>query len=300
MAYLNGISLDDIVAFAEVARHRSLRLAAERLNITSGAISRRLDSLERRLGVRLLHRTTRAVRLTAEGSEYLSRVSPAVDAIACAGDHLSDRHQDLGGEIRISLPVNYARLHIAPHLADFLSQHPNIRINAIFDDGFSDIVGDGFDLAIRIGRLDDSRLVARRIASDTRIVVASPDYLQRHGTPTHPLDLLDHACLHYTRFHGAQRWVFAKDGEQVSVPVDGPLRANYGHALTLAAEAGLGFVHSARAIVLDALESGRLVEVLGDWRLPQIAVYAITPARATTPRRVNALIDHIASHLPQA
>nr|WP_300307784.1 LysR family transcriptional regulator [Halomonas sp.] len=295
-----GTSLDDIVTFAEVARRGSLRQAGERLHLTTGAVSRRLDALEQRLGVRLLHRTTRSVSLTTAGSEYLADVLPAVEAISIASQRLSEHEGALSGEIRISLPVNYGRLHIAPCLPEFLNLHPNVSLDAVFNDSFSDIVGDGFDLAIRIGHLEDSRLVARRIATDQRIIAASPEYLDVHGIPRHPTDLLHHDCLHYTHFRGSQRWIFRKDGEQLSIPINGRFRANYGHALTLAAEQGLGIVQSSRAIIFDALKAGNLCEILTDWVLPEIGVYAVTPSRNGMPLRVQVLIDFLSQRLPDA
>lgn len=296
---IHGITLDDMVTFAEVARLRSLSQAAHQLHLTTGAVSRRIDTLEQRLGIRLLHRSTRLVALTTEGSQYLCDILPALDAIAAAGNRLNEGQQEVRGEIRAVFPVNYGRLHIAPHLAEFLHQHPGVDLEAVFDDSFNDIPAEGFDLAVRIGRLEDSRLVARRIATDQRVLVASPDYIEQYGAVSHPADLMHHNCLHYTRFRGVQRWYFEKEGEQLSIAVNGNLKANYGLALTMAAEHGLGIVQTARSIVGEALNSGRLLEVLSDWSLPEIDVHAVTPSREV-PARVKALIDFLATRLPDA
>ncbi|ALM54429.1 hypothetical protein AR456_00030 [Halomonas huangheensis] len=288
-----------MVTLAEVARLRSLSQAARQLHLSTGAVSRRIDNLEQRLGVRLLHRSTRLVALTTEGSQYLSEILPALDAIAMAGDRLGEGNQQIRGNIRAVFPVNYGRLYIAPHLAEFLLRHPQVRLEAIFDDNFNDIPGEGLDLAVRIGQLEDSRLVARRIATDSRVLVASANYLDKHGTPVHPTDLLHHNCLHYTHFRGPQRWHLQRNGERLSIAVDGNLRADYGLALTMAAEGGLGIVQTARSIIHDALADGRLCEVLCDWSLPDIGVHAVTPSREV-PARVKALIDFLAERLPDA
>lgn len=295
----HGITLDDVVTLAEVARLRSLSQAAHQLHLSTGAISRRIDNLEQRLGVRLLHRSTRLVVLTTEGSKYLSEIMPALDAIAVAGDRLGEGQQQLRGDIRAVFPVNYGRLYIAPHLADFLKCHPHVRLEAIFDDSFNDILGEGLDLAIRIGRLEDSQLVARRIATDSRVLVASAEYLNRCGIPAHPTDLLHHNCLHYTRFRGPQRWHFQRGEERLSIAVDGSLRADYGLTLTMAAEEGLGIVQTSRSIVSEALTNGSLREVMNDWSLPDIGVHAVTPSREV-PARVKALMDFLAERLPDA
>lgn len=185
--------------------------------------------------------------------------------------------QLIRGDIRAVFPVNYGRLYIAPHLAEFLRRHPHVRLEAIFDDSFNDISGESLDLAIRIGQLEDSRLVARRIATDSRVLVASTGYLDRYGLPAHPTDLLHHNCLHYTRFRSPQRWRFQRGEENLSIAVDGNLRADYGLALT----------------------NGRLCEVLNEWSLPEIGVYAVTPSREV-PARVKALVDFLAESLPDA
>ncbi|WP_163577085.1 LysR family transcriptional regulator [Halomonas faecis] len=294
----HGVTLDEIAAFIEVARRGSLQAAAETLLISSGSVSRRLDALEQRLGTRLLNRSTRALTLTEDGEHYLVQVEPALADITQAGDRLRDRHNGPQGELRVSLPVNYGRLHIAPHLADFLRLHPSVSIDACFDDHFVDIIGEGFDLAIRIGQLGDSRLVARRIAKDRRLIVAAPDYLAHHGEPRHPRDLLDHHCLHFTRFQGPAQWILQRDDERHVVPVRGRLKSNYGLPLTLAAEQGLGLVQTSASIVGEALASGRLHEVLSDWRLPNIAVHAVIPARQHTPLKVSAFIDFLVERLP--
>jgi len=294
-----GITLDDMITLAEVARLRSLSQAARHLHLSTSAISRRIDSLEQRLDVRLLHRSTRLVALTAEGSQYLSEILPALDSLAMAGDRLVEGRQLIRGDIRAVFPVNYGRLYIAPHLAEFLRRHPHVRLEAIFDDSFNDISGESLDLAIRIGQLEDSRLVARRIATDSRVLVASTGYLDRYGLPAHPTDLLHHNCLHYTRFRSPQRWRFQRGEENLSIAVDGNLRADYGLALTMAAEEGLGIVQTSRSIVSEALTNGRLCEVLNEWSLPEIGVYAVTPSREV-PARIKALVDFLAESLPDA
>ncbi|WP_275288080.1 LysR family transcriptional regulator [Halomonas elongata] len=294
----HGVTLDEIAAFIEVARRGSLQAAAERLLIGSGSVGRCLDALEQRLGTRLLNRSTRALTLTEDGEDYLARVEPALGSITQAGDRLRDRQEGPQGELRVSLPVNYGRLHIAPHLADFLRLHPSVSVDACFDDHFVDIIGEGFDLAIRIGQLGDSRLVAKRIARDRRLIVASPDYLAHHGEPRHPCDLREHHCLHFTRFQGPAQWAMQRDDERHVIPVSGRLKSNYGLPLTLAAEQGLGLVQTSESIVAEALANGRLCEVLSDWKLPDIAVHAVMPARQHTPLKVSACIDFLAKRLP--
>lgn len=292
-----SVTLDELRTLAAVARLGTLSAAAKELSLSSSAVSRRLDALELQLGVRLLNRSTRAVSLTADGDAYLQQILPALADISAAGNRLRDQITGPQGALRVSLPVNYGRLHIAPHLADFLGRCPAVSLDASFEDRYVDVIGEGFDLAVRIGQLEDSRLVAKRIADDQRVIVASPAYLATHGTPQHPRDLLDHQCLHFTSFRGPEHWVFQRDGGRVSVPVKGRLKSNYGLPLTIAAERGLGLVHTSRSIIRDALITGTLIPVLDAWRLPDIGVYAVFPERRHTPSKLHAFIDFLTSVL---
>ncbi|MBY5928943.1 LysR family transcriptional regulator [Halomonas denitrificans] len=288
--------LSGLIALLEVARHGSLRAAGEHLNLTSGAISRRLDALEDRLGVPLLLRTTRRVTLTDAGHAYLEQAVPALGILENAEQSLKGQQDHPAGTLRVSLPVNFGRLHIAPILPDFLIRYPDIRLEADFDDRFVDILESGHDLAVRVGSLEDSRLVAFPLASDERLLVASPHYLQRYRTPLHPLDLLEHNCLHYTRFQGIQRWRMRRGEDVHSLPIRGSFRSNYGHALVIAAEAGLGILHTSRAIVQNQIEQGRLTRVLADWSLPDISVHALTPNRHP-PLRARLFIEFLRTAL---
>ncbi len=181
--------------------------------------------------------------------------------------------------------MNYGRLHVTPHLADFLDSHPQLRLDAQFDDRYVDVMAEGFDLAIRIGQLEDSRLVARRTARDRRLVVASPDYLDRHGVPGHPRDLTQHECLHYTNFRGPVTWTFHQGRIRIDVPVQGRFKANYGLPLTVAAERGLGLVQTAVSIVGESLASGALVEDCRNGICPKLASMPSIRSDGTCQRR---------------
>ncbi|EPC02654.1 hypothetical protein L861_09935 [Litchfieldella anticariensis FP35 = DSM 16096] len=292
---MKDTTLAELHTLATVVKKGSLTAAADHLGISAGTVSRRLDAMETRLGVRLFNRSTRAVRLTAAGEAYHASIVPALEAIAEADELVRAQTAGPRGEIRVSLPVNYGRVHLAPRLPEFLQRYPDIRLDAHFDDRFVDLVAEGFDLAIRIGQLEDSRLIARRIADDRRLVVASPAYLERSGRPSHPKDLLTHECLHYTNFRGPVVWSFSKGGKQLDIPVSGRFNSNYGLPLTIAAEQGLGLVQTATSLVGEALREGRLVEVLEDWRLPEIGIYAVYPGRKHVPAKVRAFIDFISS-----
>lgn len=294
---MDNVTLSELRTFSAVARLGNLTAAATELAISPGAISRRLNALEERLETRLLNRSTRAVSLTATGEAYLARILPALETIEVAGNDLRDMQQGPQGKLRLSLPVNFGRLHIAPHLADFLARYPALSLDAQFDDRFVDLVGEGLDLAIRIGRLDDSRLVARRIAADRRIVVASPGYLAQYSRPRHPTDLRHHECLHYTNFRGSAVWSFRRGDTRLDIPVRGRLQSNYGLPLVHAAEAGLGLLQTATSIVGDALAAGRLVTVLDEWRLPEIGINAVYPGRKHVPAKVRAFIEYVETRL---
>lgn len=283
----------ELEAFETILRQGSFTAAARQLGITTGAVTRRLRTLETRLGIQLLHRSTRRLSLTEPGRHYYAEIAPALAQIAAAAERARDLSAQPRGELRVSLPMNFGRLYVMPHLSDFLQRWPGIEVDARFDDRLVDLVGEGFDLAIRIGALTDSRLVARRLADTRRILVAAPDYLERRGTPKTPGDLVEHDCLHYTFFDATSTWTFHRGTEPIRVPVHGRLKSNYGMPLVDAAVQGHGILQSATFAVAEELADGRLREVLPDWNLVPIGIYAVYPGREYRPRKVDVFIDFL-------
>ncbi|MEH6415821.1 LysR family transcriptional regulator [Pseudomonas sp. CGJS7] len=289
----------ELEAFEAILQHGSFTAAARQLQVTPGAITRRLNTLEARLGAKLLNRSTRRLSLTESGRHYYAEVAPALAQILAAGERVHDLSEQPRGELRVSLPMNFGRLYVIPHLPDFMQRHPGIGLDLQFDDRFVDLIGAGFDAAIRIGALSDSRLVARRIAQTRRILVASPEYLRQHGAPASPHELIDHDCLHYTLFRDTPTWEFQGEREPLRVPVRGRLKANYGLPLVDAAVRGGGILQTATFAVAQELALGQLVEVLPDWSLVAIGIYAVYPGREYRPRKVEAFIDFLEETIGQ-
>ncbi|QWP76897.1 LysR family transcriptional regulator [Lysobacter sp. K5869] len=283
----------ELEAFEAILRHGSFTAAARQLEVTPGAITRRLSALEARLGAKLLNRSTRRLSLTEEGRDYYAEVAPALAQILAAGERARDRAAQPRGELRVSLPMNFGRMYVMPRLGEFLDRHPGIALDVQFDDRYVDLIGEGFDCAIRIGALADSRLVARRIAQTRRILVAAPAYLARRGAPAAPEQLAEHDCLHYTLFRDHPTWEFHGRGDPLRIPVRGRLRANYGVPLVDAALRGDGILQTATFAVAEELAAGRLVEVLPDWCLLPIGIHAVYPGREYRPRKVEAFVAFV-------
>lgn len=288
-----GGQLAELEAFNAVFEHGGFTAAARALELSTGAVTRRVQALEARLGTRLFSRSTRKVVATDAGRQYHAAIAPALAQITGAGERVRDLLEMPRGTLRVSVPMNFGRLYVMPGLPDFLRQWPGIELDAHFDDRLVDVIGDGFDVAVRIGRLDDSRLVARQLAQTRRVLVAAPGYLAQRGVPLHPVDLVDHACLPYTLFRDASAWEFHRDSQTLRVPVRGALKANYGVPLVDAALAGLGILQTATFAVARELAEGRLVEVLPEWSLLPIGVYALFPDRDYRPRKVEVFIDFL-------
>jgi DNA-binding transcriptional LysR family regulator len=292
--------LNEIRAFVALADTGSFVGAGRQLRTDPAMISRRLQSLESRLGVRLAERTTRVVMLSEAGRAYLVRVRPLLDdleradqeAAAFAGD-------DPSGHLRISVPGDVGRIWLAPIVTTFLAAHPRVTIEVDATSRFVDLVGERYDLAIRLGVLPDSRLVARKVADRRRLLCASPDYLARHGMPMAPTDLSDHACLCFTGREDPYLWSFAKPGKGVvAVTISGPLAATDAEMLVDTAVAGLGILHTTDWYVGRELAAGRLIEVLPAWPLlDRGAVYVVTPAAAGAPSKTKAFSDWVADNL---
>lgn len=284
-----------IEAFVRVAECGSFSKAAERLNSSKSVVSRQVGALEAELGARLLHRTTRALTLTEAGRGYFERAGRILADLAEANSSVGQLQAAPRGRLRISAPVSFGFLHLAGVIPDFLERYPDVDIDLVMNDRFVDLVEEGFDTAVRIGKLEDSSLVARKIAPARRTISASPAYLQKRGTPASPDDLKAHECLCYSNLGLSQEWRFVRaDGRPWPVEVRGRLHANNGDALRAAALRGFGLAVLPSFLVGSDFQSGALVSVLDAFMAQDSGVYAVYPhARHLSPK-VRAFVDFLA------
>ncbi|SOY67972.1 LysR family transcriptional regulator [Cupriavidus taiwanensis] len=288
--------IGDIGLFLRVLDLGSISAAARSLDLSVAVASQRLQRLERELGVRLLHRTTRRLHATPEGAVLAEQGRALVDDLEALGASLRQAGTGITGTLRVTTSSSFGRLYVSPLLPEFLARHPGVLLSVNLSDHVLDLVSAGFDLAIRIGALDDSALVARRLANNRRLLCASPDYLRRRGTPRTPQDLARHDCLLLVGSHGRQDVWRLGDGAggEIAVRVRGRIEANTGELLSDAALAGFGIaLHSAWHVCAD-LQAGRLVQVLPDYPLADTGIYAVMPQRRLVPPRVRAFVDFLA------
>ncbi|UJR86445.1 LysR family transcriptional regulator [Sandaracinus amylolyticus] len=286
--------LSSLALFARVVQLRSFTAAAEQSGIAKSAVSARISELERRLGVQLLRRSTRKLALTDEGVRFYEHCARVLESADAAEASVAAASADLRGTLRVSAPIAFAQMHLAGVLSDFLARHPELEIELSADDRFVDVVEGGFDVVVRIGRLEPSGLVARRLASDRLVVCGSPAYLARVGTPESPADLVHHNCLHYALVSQRGEWRFrGDDGSALTIPVRGNLTTTSGSVLREAAIAGLGLAVLPSFMVARDVAEGRLELVLEGRRRAEIGVFAITAGRQL-PARTRALVEHLA------
>jgi DNA-binding transcriptional LysR family regulator len=274
-------NLAELRAFVAVAETGAFVVAARRLGKDATVLSRRISALEARLGVRLIERTTRSMALTEAGRSYLQRAGAILAALETAEAEAAGFSSGKPrGRLRLALPGSFGRLWLAPILIDFLSAYPDISIEAEFSNRFVDLVGEGFDLAVRLGELEDSRLVARKIADRRRLVCAAPDYLEDAPPLRAPEDLAAHPCLIFSGLPSPNRWDFTgPDGTLRRVWVRGPLTSDDAEVLATAAVAGRGLVLTTDWLAAPDLAAGRLVPVLEAWRCAdEGAIYVVTPS----------------------
>lgn len=287
--------IDDLRLFLNVLDLGSISAAARSLDLSVAVASQRLQRLEKQLGVRLLHRTTRRLHATPEGAVLAERGRALVEDMEALATDLRQSTEEVSGTLRMTASASFGKQYLSPLLPAFLARYPKVRISIDLDDRVQDMVGAGYDLAIRIGMLDDSNLVARRIATNRRVLCASPDYLARRGTPAVPADLAAHDCVILTGRQGRQdlwRMLDAQDGE-IDVRVHGRFECNYGEVLRDAALAGLGIALHSTWHVHEDLRVGRLRQVLPGWRIPESAIHAVMPQRRWVPLRVRAFVDFL-------
>ncbi|NIP72167.1 MAG: LysR family transcriptional regulator [Gammaproteobacteria bacterium] len=281
--------------FVRVVESGSISTAARRLNIAKSAVSRRIAELEERLGAQLFRRTTRTLNLTETGRSFHERCVRILSDVEEAELAVSREHGTLRGTLRVAAPVSFGLLHLAPAISDFARVHPQVEFDLDFDDRQVDLLQEGFDAAIRIARLSDSSLIARRLATVHNVVCASPAYLARCGEPRRPGELTQHACLVYANAPEPKVWRHrGPDGKEGSVRVHPHLQANNGDFLREAAIAGQGIIMGPTFIVYRAVEQGLLVPVLTRWRWPSVNAYAAYPQTRHLSQRVRVFVDFLA------
>lgn len=287
---LAKMDLDDLNLFVRIARLDSISAAARDLNITPATASARLSAFEKRVGARLLHRTTRHATLTEDGRAFLPHAENVLEAAAAARAALGREQASPRGTLRIAAPSSFARMHIVPGLPEFTARYPDLKLDMRISDSVVDLVEGAFDVAVRYTELSDSSFVARRLAPDRRVVVASPDYLARHGRPEHPDDLDSHTCLVVGTL---DVWTFTgARGEPVAKRVTPALRINDGEAVRDAACAGMGVALMATWCAADELRAGKLVPILADHRLVSTqTLWALYPSSRELAPKVRVFVD---------
>jgi DNA-binding transcriptional LysR family regulator len=287
--------LDSMEAFVRVAESKSFSEAARRLNLSKSVISRQVSGLETDLGARLFHRTTRSLTLTEVGAAYLERCQRILADIEEANLSVSNLQAAPRGKLKVSAPVPFTTQHLAAALPDFLARYPEVEVDLSLNDRFVNLVEEGYDLAIRVGKLNDSSLIAKLLAPARIAMVGSTAYFAERGIPQTPDDLSKHCCLLYSNLSAADEWSFiSPEGKRWSVEVKGRLRVNNGDVLRLAALAGLGLTLLPTFIVGADLQAGTLVQVLEDFVPQEAGIYAVYPhARHLSPK-VRAFVDFLA------
>lgn len=289
---------EGLAMFARVAEERSFAGAARALNVSVATVSRAVARLEERLGARLLNRTSRQLALTEFGNmiaESAMKVVREAEAAEAAARETSARPRGL---VRLSVPMSFGLRWVAPLMPAFFREYPEVSVDLHLSDAQVDLVGQGFDAALRIAVLADSSLVARRLCPVAPLVVASPAYLREHGTPQHPADLARHACLGYAYRARNDVWRFTNAaGEEASIRPNGPLRVTNADALMPTVLDGLAIAEFPEFICADQVRDGRLVPILKDWTLPRGGLYFVTPSARTRPAKVEALSEFFVRHL---
>lgn len=289
-------SIEEMHYFVEVVKHGNFTSAALALGISKQLVSRRIIALEARLGVRLLLRTTRKLSPTETGKVFFQRAQQILQAIHDAELEISNRSDELRGLLKISVPLSYANLRLAPALTAFMQQHPLLEVWLDADNRHVDMVSEGYDMVIRVTDQPEEGMVARKLENAAIRYCCSPDYIARYGIPDSPHALGKHACL----THRTSEWLFTERDQTHRIPIHARLRSNHGEVLREAALAGLGITGLPAFYVLDDLHSGRLVEVLQELAMHQGGIYAMYPYHKQVSANTLALIEHLRSWFQSA
>lgn len=293
--------LEGLAIFAKVAQLRSFAGAAAELNLSKGTISKAVSRLESRLKVRLFNRSSRQLALTEAGNRLVGRAANLLSEAEAAEDDALGQATTPRGVVRLAAPISFGVLHLGPLLPELLARYPEVTLELQMSDGVTDLVGEGFDAAIRIAALPDSSLVARTLCPMPRFLVGAPAYFQKYGKPRHPLQLAEHQCIGYVRGTAVDSWHFTSStGETATVKPAGCLRTNNGDVTLPVLKAGLALAILPEFFVRDDLASGQLEHLLPAWTLPMASVHWVTPARGMRPKRVDVVAEFFAEKLAGA
>ncbi len=291
-------SLSDVAVFVAVVEAGNFSLAAERLKLSRSVVSKYVSRLEDRLGARLLNRTTRRLNLTEAGRVFFERSRRGLEDIAEAEAEVSRLQARPSGVLRINAPMTFGIQHVAPLLPEFLGRYPDVSVEMDLDDRKVDVIDGGFDVALRSTEMEDSSLVARRLAPIRHMIVAAPAYLQRRGIPRTPEDLREHDIVTFSLQRSAQSWQFVgPDGDVATVPIEGRLRMNNSLALREALLGGVGITRTPTFLVGQDIREGRLVPLLQNYRTLEVALHVVYPQRRHLSPKVRAFVDFIADKI---
>ncbi len=286
--------LEAMRVFAAVAEHGGFSQAARRMGVSPAQVSKAVAKLERYLGARLLERTTRSVNLTPAGAAYLDRAKTVLAEFDALEDGVRSAHADPAGVVRVSAPIVFGVRRLMPLVLKFLDQHPQVEVRLALNDRVVDLVDEGFDLAVRIGNLADSSLMARRLSPSVMVLVCKPDHAAVREV-SEPQDLTHYACVVDTNMHQPQRWVFSRGEQTEDVRITGRLWVNSADASRQAALAGYGVALTPLFVIEEDLDAGRLVRLLPDWDPQPRDIWAVFPQNRMLAARVRLFIDHLAS-----
>ncbi len=289
--------IDEREVFLAVVNARGFTAAAQQLNTTPAAVSRRIKALEERLGIRLLQRTTRQVHLTSAGQSYFANLQRLMHELHSVEDELSEAAGKLSGSLKIAAPVSFGQRRLSRTLARFARAHPAIAITLDLDDKQSDLINEGIDVAVRISHLLDSSLIARPIAPIPKFICASPAYLERMGEPKAMTDLLKHRCLHYSVISEREEWKFNTSKGEQSLSIKPDYCSNNGDVLAEMACEGLGLTILPSFLVEDELSTGKLIRVLKTTKITPLTLSVVYPSRQHISARVKALVDYLIDEL---
>jgi len=290
----------EMQTFNAVVDAGSFVKAADALAMSKAAVSRYVVDMETRLGVRLLHRTTRRLSLTDEGQIFYVRSKELLAELAEAEDEITSRSDAASGLLRINAPFTFGVLHLAPLWGAFRAQHPKVKLDVTLADRLIDLVEEGYDVAIRIANLENSTLVSKRLATTRMVLCGSPQYLKLYGTPKHPSELANHAVISYSYWSTKDEWHFKGPLGPVSVKTNPCIHTNNGDTCRAAALASQGIILQPSFLVGDDLASGKLVELMPEFRSLEIGIYAVYPTRKHVSPKVRALIDFLTNHFSQS